>query len=167
MGVIISTAILLFLLLSSWQDVVMRRIPDSLNAAMAVFGLFWLFAIPAEFSAWSIARPLMLFIFLVPLCGSGLLGGGDVKMMAALSLGLSSSEFWNFLWFSAIAGGVLGIAYLAGRRRMGLASPAPQPRVFGRVWRVERRRIKNGGPLPYGVAISLGWCLAVLPIRFG
>lgn len=159
--------ILLILLISSWQDIAVRKIPDSLNAAVAVFGLFWIFILPTDAWAWFIVRAMLLFICLIPLCGSGFLGGGDVKLMSALALGLSWNEFWDFLWFTAITGGLLGLVYLVGRKHGNFSFSTPPRRRIGRIWRLERRRIRNGGPLPYGVAISLGWSLAVLPTRFG
>jgi prepilin peptidase CpaA len=83
----------------------------------------------------------------------GALGGGDVKLLAAVSLFAGPPRLPGFLIVTAIAGGLLGLAILAGapigRPAMAVAGPL-------------RARLRSG--LPYGPAIAAGglWVAASL-----
>ena len=83
----------------------------------------------------------------------GVLGGGDVKLLAAVSLFAGPHHLLNLLFITAIAGGLLGLAILAGtpigRPAMAVAGPI-------------RARLRSG--LPYGPAIAAGglWVAASL-----
>ena len=75
---------------------------------------------------------------------AGMMGGGDVKLAAALALWFSPASTVRFLVIMSIAGGVLTLL------------------VVG----VHRLRGKSGRPeIPYGVAIAFGG-LAILTQRF-
>jgi len=75
---------------------------------------------------------------------AGMMGGGDVKLAAALSLWFSPASTVKFLVLMSIAGGVLTLVVLA--------------------WHRSRKR--EGRPeVPYGVAIAFGG-LAILTQRF-
>jgi prepilin peptidase CpaA len=72
------------------------------------------------------------------------MGGGDVKLAAALALWFSPGSTIKFLVLTSLAGGVLTLGVLA--------------------WHRARRR--EGKPeVPYGVAIAFGG-LAILAQRF-
>jgi prepilin peptidase CpaA len=75
---------------------------------------------------------------------AGMMGGGDVKLAAALSLWFSPASTVKFLVLMSIAGGVLTLVVLAWHRSRG----------------------REGRPeIPYGVAIAFGG-LAILTQRF-
>jgi prepilin peptidase CpaA len=84
---------------------------------------------------------------------AGALGGGDVKLLAAVSLFAGPPRLLDLLFITAIAGGALALAILAGapigRPAMAVAGPL-------------RARLRNG--LPYGPAIAAGglWVAASL-----
>jgi|SRR4051812_45613445 prepilin peptidase CpaA len=80
---------------------------------------------------------------------AGALGGGDVKLLAAVSLFAGTARIVDFLAITAIVGGVLGLAILAG-------APIGQPAVGGPL----RARLRRD--LPYGPAIAAGglWLVA-------
>jgi prepilin peptidase CpaA len=72
------------------------------------------------------------------------MGGGDVKLAAALALWFSPISTMKFLILMSIAGGVLTLVVVA----------------------IHRARKKEGKPqVPYGVAIAFG-ALAILTQRF-
>ena len=73
----------------------------------------------------------------------GALGGGDVKLLAAVTLFAGPAGVVDFLAITAIAGGLLGLAMLAG-------APLGQPALAGPL----RARLRRG--LPYGPAIAAG-----------
>ena len=75
---------------------------------------------------------------------TGMMGGGDVKLAAALALWFSPQSTIKFLVLTSLAGGVLTLGILA--------------------WHKAKRR--EGRPeIPYGVAIAFGG-LAILAQRF-
>jgi prepilin peptidase CpaA len=73
----------------------------------------------------------------------GALGGGDVKLLAAVSLFAGPARMVDFLAITAIAGGLMGLAILVG-------APLRQPAAAGPL----RARLRSG--LPYGPAIAVG-----------
>ncbi|HEY4167115.1 MAG TPA: prepilin peptidase [Reyranella sp.] len=86
----------------------------------------------------------------------GALGGGDVKLLAAISLFAGPQRLPGFLIITAIAGGLLGLAILAG-------APIGRPAMAGAG--TLRTRLRAG--LPYGPAIAAGglWVAASLGLN--
>ena len=137
----------LLLVVAAVIDVRTYTISNRLNVAVALLApLYW----------WSIALPLWpdiaiqfavafgVFLLLALAFYAGLMGGGDVKLAAALALWFSPASTLKFLIFMSIAGGVLTLFVLA----------------------VHWLRSKEGRPdIPYGVAIAIGG-LAILTQRF-
>ncbi|MBS0526669.1 MAG: prepilin peptidase [Proteobacteria bacterium] len=83
----------------------------------------------------------------------GALGGGDVKLLAAVSLFAGPERLPDFLIVTAVAGGLLGLAILAG-------APIGRPAMAG----AGPLRARLRGGLPYGPAIAVGglWLAASL-----
>ena len=122
-------------------------ISNRLNLAIAASApLFW----------WSIGLPLWpnaaiqvgvavgVFGLLAAAFYAGMMGGGDVKLAAALALWFSPASTFKFLVIMSIAGGLLTLVLLV----------------------LHRVRKKEGRPkIPYGVAIAIGG-LAILAQRF-
>ena len=137
----------LLLAVAAVIDVRTFTIPNRLNLAVALLApLYW----------WSAALPLWpdialqsgiaaaVFGLLAIAFYTGMMGGGDVKLAAALALWFSPASTLKFLVFMSIAGGVLTLVVVAAHRVRG----------------------KEGRPeVPYGVAIALG-ALAILTQRF-
>jgi prepilin peptidase CpaA len=85
-----------------------------------------------------------VFVLLAAAFYAGMMGGGDVKLAAALALWFSPASTVKFLVLTSLAGGVLTLGIL--------------------VWHRTKRR--EGRPeIPYGVAIAFGG-LAILTQRF-
>ena len=128
-------------------DVRTFTISNKLNLAVALLApLYWL----------SVALPLWpdvgmhlavsagVFVLLAGAFYAGMMGGGDVKLAAALALWFSPQSTIKFLLLTSLAGGVLTLGVLA--------------------WHRAKRR--EGRPeIPYGVAIAFGG-LAILTQRF-
>lgn len=122
-------------------------ISNRMNLAIALLApLYW----------WSISLPLWpdvaiqlavaagVFTLLALAFYTGMMGGGDVKLAAALALWFSPISTLRFLVIMSIAGGVLTLLILL----------------------IHRVRGKQGRPeIPYGVAIAIG-ALAILTQRF-
>jgi prepilin peptidase CpaA len=84
----------------------------------------------------------------------GIVGGGDAKLFAALSLYMGVSAIGAFVFVVALAGGALaGLLLLL--RRLPLAGLSAR-------WAWTRHALTRGAGVPYGVAIAAGGLL-VLP----
>ena len=137
----------MILVVAAVIDVRTYTISNSLNLTVALLApLFW----------WSAALPLWpdvatqvgvaagVFALLAGAFYAGMMGGGDVKLAAALALWFSPASTIKFLVLMSIAGGVLTLLVVA--------------------W--HRFKKRGGRPeIPYGVAIAFGG-LAILTQRF-
>jgi prepilin peptidase CpaA len=137
----------LILVVAAVIDVRTRTISNRLNIAVAALApLYW----------WSVSLPLWpgiashvavaagVFLLFAIAFFVGMMGGGDVKLAAALALWFSPLGTLRFLVFMSIAGGLLTVLVLV----------------------IHRLRSKEGKPeVPYGVAIAIG-ALAILAQRF-
>ncbi|MDJ0391282.1 prepilin peptidase [Roseomonas sp. E05] len=157
-------AFLPVLAVAAWRDVATRTIPDTASLLLALIGLAWRFWAGPQALLVSLLAAALLFILLLFLFARGALGGGDVKLMSALALGMRPAAIWDFLIVTAAAGGVLALAYLVLSRLIParLARPTAARTVLPRLFRVEAWRIRRRGPLPYGVAIALGGAVVLL-----
>ena len=146
----------------AWRDVTTRTIPNTASLALAVLGFAYNLVLHPYGLPFSVIAAMALFGVLLFLFARGALGGGDVKLMAALALGMSALEIWHFVIATAMAGGVLALLYLLLSRLLPAPSAHPAASsTLGRLARVEAWRIRRRGPLPYGVAISAG-CVTIL-----
>jgi len=124
------------LLVAATGDLRARIIPNWLNAAIALLAIpFWWLS---GLSLWpevvaQIAIAAGVFAVFAIAFRIGAMGGGDVKMVAALALWLPPLAVLKLLVIMSLAGGVLTVAML-----------------------VRHRLAKAGGRLeiPYGVAIA-------------
>jgi len=137
----------LLLLAAAVIDVRTLTISNRLNLAVALLApVFWLsIGLPLwPNAAAQVAVGAGVFALLAAAFYAGMMGGGDVKLAAALALWFSPASTLKFLVLMSIAGGVLTLALVAGHRMRG----------------------KAGRPdIPYGVAIAFGG-LAILTQRF-
>lgn len=144
------------LVVAASRDIATRLIPDGVSIAIAATGI-----VTRLFEGWAAAATsagiaLGLFILLLLIAMRGMIGGGDVKLIAAMAAGLSPADTWTFVFVMAVAGGVLGVAYILGSRLVPELSLAPGGALPRRVLAIETRRIRRRGPLPYAVAIAAG-----------
>ena len=137
----------LLLVVAAVIDVRTFTISNKLNLAIA--GLAPLYWWSAALPLWpdvtvQVAAGAAVFALLAMAFFVGMMGGGDVKLAAALALWFSPAATVKFLLIMSVAGGVLTLVVLA----------------------VHRLRAKAGRvQVPYGVAIAAGG-LAILTQRF-
>jgi prepilin peptidase CpaA len=156
------------------SDLATRTIPDQACIALALLGLGVRLFTGITALALSAGVAVALFAVLVLAHARGALGGGDVKLAAAMALGLAPAQTYRFVVATVLAGGVLGLLHLALRR---VPPPAPSlaravarsgSRCSGlaslvrRIATVERWRIRRNGSLPYGIAIACGGAWVML-----
>jgi prepilin peptidase CpaA len=144
---LLAGALIAALLYAIWTDLRERIIPNPLNAAIAFAAPLWWWAtglglwpgVPVQFAVAGVALAIFLAAFAI-----GAMGGGDVKLIAALGLWLVPLDFLQMLVWMAIGGGVLTLVML--------------------VW--HRLRAAEGRPeIPYGVAIA-GATIPLLAERY-
>jgi prepilin peptidase CpaA len=139
------------LIAAAAQDLRTMRIANGLS--LAIVGLFAIFAtaglasgrLPASSVGMAAACAALVFAVGAAAFAMGALGGGDVKLLAAVSLFAGSARLLDFLAITALVGGVLGIAVVSG-------APIGQP--AGTEGTTLRARLRGG--LPYGPAIAAG-----------
>jgi prepilin peptidase CpaA len=135
------------LLAAAVIDVRTFTISNRLNLTVALAApLYWLSVglAPWPGAAIQLAAGAITFSVLAGAFYAGMMGGGDVKLAAALALWFSPATTVRILVLMSLAGGVLTIGLV--------------------VWHRAKRR--EGRPeIPYGVAIAFG-ALAILAQRF-
>jgi prepilin peptidase CpaA len=134
----------LLLVVAAVIDVRTFTISNRLNLAVALMApLYWW---SAHLPLWpdigiQVAIAAGVFALLAVAFYAGMMGGGDVKLAAALALWFSPASTLRFLVFMSIAGGVLTLV------------------VVG----LHRLKKKPGKPeVPYGVAIAAGGLLILI-----
>lgn len=140
-GLLVCLAIAL--VVAAFTDIRRRQIDNWLTAGIALAApLYWW---AAGISLWpgvavQFGIALAAFVVLAGLFALRMMGGGDVKLLAAIALWIEPSWFLKLLIVMALVGGVLTV-------------------VLG-AWHVMRRQ-KEKLAIPYGVAISIAglWVL--------
>ncbi|QOZ52205.1 prepilin peptidase [Bradyrhizobium sp. CCBAU 53338] len=155
----------LLLLHVAASDVATRLIRNEICLALALLGIISQFAHPAQLVE-SLFAAVVLFSLLFVVYLRGWMGGGDVKLLTALAVGLPFSDIIQLLTVTALAGGILAIWHVMMRN-------LPYPRLapagsslVRRVYAVERWRHLRHAPLPYGVAIACGGIWAIFSRGF-
>lgn len=158
-------AALAALLLAAAVDIRDRIIPNGLVLVVAVAALGARVVGAAESPLWaSLAVSFVTLAALGTLAAKDLIGWGDVKMIAAVTLLVPIRGVIPLVLAITLAGGILGCFYLGASlllRRKPEPAPMLAPGVgsVGRVGRLvakERRRIVAREPMPYGLAIAGG-----------
>jgi prepilin peptidase CpaA len=137
----------ILLLIAAVVDVRTFTISNKLNLCVALLApLYWIsIALPLwPHAAIQISVGAGVFALLAAAFYAGVMGGGDVKLAAALALWFSPASTVKFLVLMSLAGGVLTLLLVVAHKL----------------------RQREGRPqIPYGVAIAFGG-LAILTQRF-
>ena len=158
MNWIVPTALVLQIVLLLYVaviDIATRLIHNEICLILALLGIAGQFAGPTHVIE-SLVVATILFLLLIVVYQRGWMGGGDVKLLAALAVGLPLTGVVQLLTVTALAGAVLALAHLMMRL---LPHPRPAPAgssLLLRVYAVERWRNLRHAPLPYGAAIACG-----------
>nr|WP_281396739.1 prepilin peptidase [Roseospira visakhapatnamensis] len=139
--------------LAALQDMLSFRIANAFPLIVA--GLFIVTALtgawPPAALGWSVGLALAVFGVGAGLFFAGVWGGGDVKILAALTLWVHPGALLPFLAWVMIAGGVLGLLLLLGRF---LPKNVKESHAIVRRWFVVEAG--NRQSIPYGLAIMIG-----------
>ena len=158
----LALAILVFLVMAAWRDIATRTIPDTIGLLLLATSALMRIRDGPLALALSAGIAMVLFALLLIAYARGLLGGGDVKLMTAITVGLSPFDCYRFVMATALAGGLLGIAYLLLSRRLRGHYKANRTSLLNRVGAIECWRIRRRASLPYGVAIAAGGAFVLL-----
>ena len=90
------------------------------------------------------------------------IGGADVKLFTAGTILVSPGFAVGFVLASCLAGGILALAYAALSCVVPAPSPARPASRLRRYLRLEQRRLRRRGPLPYATAIAAGAAFVLL-----
>jgi prepilin peptidase CpaA len=125
-------------------DLGARRIPNRLTLALALVGLARIALAPAGAAVLSLGVDLgaAAVVFLLGTAGFHLrlLGGGDVKLLAAGALWIGAASLPPYLMTTVLAGGLLALGFIVWHLALG-------------------KRGAAAPSLPYGVAIAAGGIL--------
>ncbi|MCP3735199.1 prepilin peptidase [Sphingomonas sp. RP10(2022)] len=130
------------LVMAGIEDARTREIANAKNAAIALLAPLWWWALGLGWGDVGIQLGIAAIVFAVFLgaFAAGWMGGGDVKMIAALALWLPLGSLLDMLMVMSVLGGAITIAMMIERR-----------------W---QRRIGQV-EVPYGVAIAAAALLAL------
>jgi prepilin peptidase CpaA len=145
----------LLLLYVAMIDIATRLIRNEICLVLALLGIASQFASPMQVIESLVVATILLLLLLV-IYQRRWIGGGDVKLLLALAIGLPLMGVIQLLTITALAGGVLALVHLMMRL---LPNPKLAPAgssLVRRVYAVERWRNLRHAPLPYGVAIACG-----------
>lgn len=135
-------ALVLLLVSAGIEDARTREIADAKNIAIALLAPLWWWT--SGLAVWpgmavQIVVALAAFLLFAQAFRIGMMGGGDVKMIAAIALWLPLPSLFRMMLVMSIAGGAITIAMLVDHRL----------------------RLRKQGDLaaaievPYGVAIAI------------
>lgn len=144
------------LIAAAGWDLASFTIPNFIQAVLLVgFAIFALASGMALHSlGWHLLAACVGFALGFSLFALRLVGGGDAKLFASVSLWFGLSNLLDYALIASAFGGVLTVALLGFRKL-----PMPEP-LSGQKW-LMRLHDETAG-IPYGVALASG-AFAILP----
>jgi prepilin peptidase CpaA len=140
------------LLACCWWDLKTRTIPNTLNLAIALLAVaFWMsVGLPVwPEVALRVSVAFVAFWVFAAAFAMGAMGGGDVKLIAALALWLPWPAVLVLVFLMSVAGGVLTLAYLIrhklAKREEKLEIPYGVAIAFGGLWLISERFLNQFG----------------------
>jgi prepilin peptidase CpaA len=134
-----------------WLDTTRYIIPNWLVGALLLVYAFAVFNAPHAVD-WKMA---LAGAGIVLACGFVIfalkfMGGGDVKLLIALSLWVGFAHLLDFIFITSILGGVLSLLLWGGRKALPFLPRKPKAENLPRI-------LQNGAPVPYGIAIAVAF----------
>lgn len=143
------------MLIAAYKDATTMKIPNWISVVI----LLTFFAItPFAWEGWAVFGEHMLvgtcvFLFGFAIFATGSLGGGDAKLMAATAFWWQWIDLYQYVIWTAIAGGVIAMFILLGRKFIP-AQVLYSPWVY--------KLIKEESQMPYGLALAFGGIMTLM-----
>jgi prepilin peptidase CpaA len=148
-GVLLVLAFPCLLIVAALGDVIQFRISNGLNLIVALLYLataVWM-GIDVVIILWHLGAGATVLVSGIILFSLGVIGGGDVKLLAACGCWTGFATLPLFLITVALAGGILAIVLLL--LRLGISKHVPEASPLARL-------MGRNHDVPYGVAIAVG-----------
>jgi prepilin peptidase CpaA len=132
-----------------FSDMFSMRISN--RVCLSILALFGAFAVltgmPLATAGWHLLAGSIVLCVSFLLFASGWIGGGDAKLVAAISVWIGFSQLWEYIAISSVLGGFLTLALLSARSHPLPAFAVSQP------WALRLHDKKSG--IPYGIALGV------------
>lgn len=115
---------------ATWTDLRSRTIPNPLNAGIALAAPLWWWACgvaPWPGVAIQITLGATALLIFMGAFALGAMGGGDVKLIAALGLWLVPTAFFQMIVWMSLGGGLLTLGMLIWHRLRKAETPLEIP----------------------------------------
>jgi len=147
---VIAFAAIALLAAAAYCDIKTFRIPNALVGTMAALGIVRLILLHDPLAAvYAIGFAILIFLVGLVLFARKIVGGGDVKLLAAAILLIRYRDLYEFFVLMSVAGVLLSIAILIHNHRPLVSEPRlPVP--------------KTRLPVPYGAAIATAGIVTLL-----
>jgi prepilin peptidase CpaA len=134
----------ILLVVAAAEDCYRLRISNLISIAVLVLAIVAMAVVGFSLSLWeNLAVFAAILVVGTFLFGRGMLGGGDVKLLAALGLWFDLRGSLGLIVSVFIAGGLLAIIILTGR-------------LFAGSGKKRIAVLNKGAGIPYGIAIAAG-----------
>lgn len=168
--VIVNTAVFFILFLIIISDLLFYEIKNQHVISLLLLNTLQLFLL-STFNVYSILIIILVFVVLIFLCNKNLIGGGDVKLILVLMVGLSPEGIYNFLIYMSFVGGAEVIIFLMFRKcinkiRKVIYKIAKYRIVSKILFCINQKLIiveENSYlkmEIPYGISICIGFMLS-------
>ncbi len=146
---------IILLLYVAFIDIAVRLIYNQISFSIFILGVIHQL-LDISYVLESVIMSSLLFVMLIFIYIRGWIGGGDVKLLTAVSIGMPSSLLIQFLTMTALSGGILAIIHLFLRHLPAPELVSRRASLLNRIYIIERWRHTRKAPLPYGAAIACG-----------
>ena len=148
---VIAIFLIVSMLLVLWFDMTSYTIPNWLVGMMLIAYPVAVVMAPVAVD-WKMALVGMLGVFVVGyvIFAMKWMGGGDVKLMTVCALWTGLTHLLDFMVYVALLGGVFSVVVLVARKAVLYAPKVAWPRI-----------LRPNEPVPYGVAIALGFLIVL------
>lgn len=140
-----------------WFDVTRFLIPNWLVGALLITYPLAVYWSPAPVD-WKMALLGMAAVFAVGYVVFAMhwMGGGDIKLITACALWVGWRNLPEFLILVALLGGLFSLLVWGTRKALSYAGATPTLRL-----------LRDGEPIPYGVAIAIGFLASMTSEKIG
>ena len=148
-ALVILTIFPVCMLFATFYDIFTMTIPNKITLVLiATFAICApLAGISLETALWSIGLSIFVLMIGFALFSVGIMGGGDVKLLAASTLWFGTAFTVPYILYASILGGVLTLAILLLRR-------LPLLPLFATKFPWIERLHDKGQGVPYGAALG-------------